>query len=265
MFADLIYTKSSTDHVASIVINRPATLNAMTGYTMNELVKAFEDAARDDNVGVVLLSGAGSNFSSGGDLNWERETLKEGSFDVSSMVLVDAMRHCLKPVIAVVRGYAVGGGNWLAAFCDLTLASSDAIFGQNGPRVGSPAEGLQVSHLAHLVGEKKAREMWMLCRRYSAAEALEMGLVNAVAEPDDLETLVEQWCSEITKLSPSVLRIVKASFESNLDVFRDSTIDHWRRLVAPAFLTSGESREGQDAFLEKRTPDFWRFLEESRS
>jgi dihydroxynaphthoic acid synthetase len=258
-FTDIIYEHNLDTHVARVVINRPRSRNAFTPHTMKEMVQAFAHAAQQPRIGVVILTGAEGTFCSGGDINWERETLAQGGFDTSTFVLNDALRHCLKPIVAVVEGFAVGGGNWLAAFCDMTIASSTALFGQNGPRVGSPAEGLQVAYLSRVIGEKKAREFWMLCRRYTAQQALELGLVNSVVEPEALEAEVDQWCSEILQLSPTVLKLVKATFERSVDGLRDTTIEHWRQLIAPDYLTSGEAREGQTAFLEKRAPDFWQY------
>lgn len=184
-YADILYDKKG--QLARITINRPRQYNAFTGDTLKELMLAFEDAAADEEVGVVVLTGAGDKaFCAGGDVNWEkggglrRQVLEPYMLHVS-------VSRCPKPVIARVNGYAIGGGNHLAYFCDFTIAAEHAIFGQNGPRVGSPAGGPIVSYLAHMIGQKRAREMWMLCRRYSAQQALVMGLVNAVVPLDKLD------------------------------------------------------------------------------
>ena len=170
------------------------------------------------------------------------------------------VRHCGKPVIAAVKGYAIGMGNHLAYCCDLTIAADNAIFGQNGPRVGSPAEGWIVGYAARVVGAKKAREMWMLCRRYKAEEALAMGLCNVVVPLDELDSEVEKWCGEILSLSPTCLKVVKASFDADIDYFRAPSPNHFQMMLAPDYFSTEESKEGASAFLEKLKPDFMQFL-----
>jgi 1,4-dihydroxy-2-naphthoyl-CoA synthase len=150
-------------------------------------------------------------------------------------------------------------GNHLAYFCDVTIAADNAIFGQNGPRVGSPAEGWLITYAQRVLGTKKAREMWMFCRQYTAQEALEMGLVNVVVPLNKFDEEVDKWCQEILSLSPTCLKIVKASFESDIDYLRDPSPNHFQRMLAPDFFQSSESKEGQNAFLEKRKPDFMQF------
>ena len=255
-FEDLIY--GYDDHVATITINRPKTLNSLTGQTRAELVAAIDRAAHDRRVGVIVLTGAGDRaFSSGGDVKWEKEGgLARRHVSISPRSVHEAIRHAGKPVIAAVKGYAIGMGNHLAYYCDLTIAADNAIFGQNGPRVGSPAEGYPVALLQRVVGAKKAREMWYLCRRYSAAEALELGLVNAVVPLAELDAEVRKWCDEILRGSPTCLSILKASFEADIDALRDTSPNHFQRLLAPDFHDIGEDKEGQDAFFEKRPPDF---------
>jgi 2-ketocyclohexanecarboxyl-CoA hydrolase len=164
----------------------------------------------------------------------------------------------LKPVIARVNGYSVGGGNHLAYFCDFTIASEKATFAQVGPRVGSPASGHWVSYLTHVVGAKKAKEIWMLCRRYSAQEALEMGLVNTVVPHEELDAEVDRWCEELMQKSPACLKILKASFREVFQALRQPRRD-WVGEIAPDFYASGEPDEGKTAFLERREPDFSRF------
>ncbi len=258
-FEDLLY--ETKDGVATITINRPKTLNALRGITMAELAAAIEFAGRDISVGVIILTGAGDRaFSSGGDVKWEKEGgLAERHMTVNPRNVHEAVRHSGKPVIAVVRGYAIGMGNHLAYCCDLTIAADNAIFGQNGPRVASPAEGWIVSYSARVVGAKKAREMWMLCRRYPAEEALAMGLCNVVVPLDQLDAEVRKWCEEILALSPTCLRIVKASFDYDIDYLRDPAPNHFQMMIAPDYFDTPESKEGASAFLEKRPPDFMQF------
>ena len=258
-FEDLLYAVRR--HVATITINRPKTLNSLTGHTMAELVEAIETAARDRRVGVIVLTGAGDRaFSSGGDVKWEQEGgLARRHVAITPRAVHEAVRHAGKPVIAAVKGYAIGMGNHLAYYCDITICADNAVFGQNGPRVGSPAEGYPVALLQRVVGAKKAREMWYLCRRYSAEQALELGLVNAVVPLARLDAEVRKWCDEILLGSPTCLKILKASFESDIDYLRDTSPHHHQRMLAPDFHDTGEDKEGQNAFFEKRPPDFNRF------
>ena len=258
-FEDLLYQVRR--NVATITINRPKTLNSLTGATMRELVEALDAAGRDAKVGVIVLTGAGDRaFSSGGDVNWEKQGgLARRHVETSPRAVHEAIRHAGKPVIAAVKGYAIGMGNHLAYYCDLTIAADNAIFGQNGPRVGSPAEGYPVALLQRVVGTKKAREMWMLCRRYSAEDALEMGLVNVVVPLAKFDAEVRKWCGEILALSPTCLKILKTSFEADIDYLRDTSPHHFQRTIAPDYHDTEEAREGPDAFLAKRPPDFNRF------
>ena len=260
-FADILYAVE--DGVARITINRPETYNAYTGHTLNELREAYELVARDSNVGVVVLTGAGHKaFCAGGDVNWEAAgSLENRKADDQVRALYAAMRQCWKPTIARVNGYAIGGGNHLAYLCDLTVAAETAIFGQNGPRVASPAQGWYVSYLVRVVGAKRAREIWMLCRRYTAQQALEWGLANAVVPLLELDAEIQRWCSEILALSPTVIKTLKRSFDDEYlrlrehEDSRDYLVE-----VNPRFWESGEQSEGAAAFLEKRRPDFspWR-------
>jgi len=254
-FTDILY--SVTEGVARITINRPESLNSFTGHTMIEMSQAIDLAIADRSVGVLVLTGAGDRaFSSGGDIRWETAgNLQDFDFSLGLQVI-----NCPKPVIARVNGYAIGGGNHLAYCCDLTIASENATFGQNGPRVGSPAGGYFVAHLAGVIGHKRAREMWMLCRRYNAQQALAWGLVNAVVPLDKLDAEVDRWCREILTLSPSVLKMVKASLRKTMEPYLNCNVSDLIREAAPDLLTNGEQAEGRDAFLEKRAPDFsaWR-------
>ncbi len=251
---DIIYEK--TNGVARITINRPKSYNAFTGVTLREMTEALTDASTDHSVGVVVLTGAGDKaFCAGGDVKWEAD----GGLKGQPYSFNDALGRCLKPVIARVNGYAIGGGNHLAYFCDFTIAAEHAIFGQNGARVGSPACGAIVNFLARQVGHKRAREMWLLCRRYSAKQMLDWGLVNAVVPYEKLDEEVQKWCGEILALSPTCLKVMKASFESELDDLR-GTGHRTVEMIAPNYFDSGEQQEGAAAFLEKRKPDFskWR-------
>lgn len=255
-FEDLLYEVN--DNVAKITINRPKSLNALTNVTMWELATAIERAGMDREVGVIVITGAGDRaFSAGGDVKWEKEGgLAKRHMEFNPRTVHEAIRHCGKPVIAAVRGYAIGMGNHLAYFCDLTIAADNAIFGQNGPRVGSPAEGYVVSYAIRVLGAKKARELWMMCRKYNAQQALEMGLVNTVVPLDKLDEEVDTWCKELLALSPTCLKIVKATFDSDIDYLRDPAPNHFQRMMAPNYHDTGEPKEGQNAFLEKRKPDF---------
>ena len=256
-YTDLLFDVS--DHIARITINRPEVLNALRRQTVEELIEALHRCARDDSVGVVVLTGAGERaFCSGGDLKWEASGGIEENYD-RYLDFHSALRHCLKPIIARINGYAIGGGHHLAYFCDLSLAADHAIFGQNGPRVGSPIDGFIASYLVRVVGAKRAREIWYLCRRYTAAQALEWGLVNAVVPLADLDAEVDRWCQELLEISPTCLKILKASFEREYEYLRDQPFSI-QRMVAPRFVDSEEIREGQRAFFEKRKHDFRKFL-----
>ncbi len=252
-FHDVIYHKA--DGVARITINRPETYNAFTDITLREINAALEDAKADREVGVVVITGSGRYaFCSGGDVFWEAQ----GGLERIPFNINDRIGQCLKPVIARVNGYAIGAGNHMAYHCDFTIAAEHAIFGQNGPRVGSPASGETVSFLSHVVGHKRAREMWMLCRRYTAWQAYEWGLANAVVPYEKLDEEVERWCRELLALSPTCLKILKASYEAEFDYLRGAG-DKIRSLVAPHYFRTGEQQEGAAAFLERRAPDFARW------
>lgn len=247
------------DHVARITINRPKSYNAFTGDTLNELTLAIEEAGAAPEIGVVVLTGAGDKaFCAGGDVAWEKKGGKDRPI-LQPYNLHVTIARCPKPVIARVNGYAIGAGNHMAFFCDLTIASDNAIFGQNGPRVGSPGADPLMSYLARVIGHKRAREMWMLCRKYSAKQALDWGLVNAVVPLADLDAEVDKWCNEILDLSPTVLRVVKSAFvKEHEDLFGQGDSSR-RQLVPPEFWTT-EQKEGTTAFAEKRKPNFRQFL-----
>jgi naphthoate synthase len=257
-FSDLVYEKKFHTEldggVARILVNRPHRLNAFTANTMDEMFRAFYDASHDPMVGVVVLGGAGDHFGVGGDVEWEQWGLREQFYwRYAPNRLV---RMCRKPVIAMVKGYCIGGSHHLAYCCDFTIAADNAIFGQNGPRVASPADGYIIPYLVRVVGAKRAREIWMLCRRYDASQALAMGLVNRVVPLERLEEEVDRWCEELLSLSPSCLEVLKASFDWELDTMPQlGTIVNW---LHHDFFERGEAREGPQAFLEKRKPQFWR-------
>jgi naphthoate synthase/2-ketocyclohexanecarboxyl-CoA hydrolase len=244
--------------VARVLMNRPEVMNAFTiDHTalMNEAVRA---ANVDPTIGVIVISGAGDHFGVGGDVRWEAEGgLRPEQLRVpASGSINEVIGNVLKPVIAAVKGYCIGGSNHLAYFCDFTIAADTAIFGQNGPRVASPAHGEIVSMLAHVVGLKRAKEIWMLCRQYTAQQALEMGLCNAVVPLDRLEAEVDQWCDELLNLMPECLAIVKQSFE---EVGSNLHAEYGRLLgmIAPDFHDRPGVKEAQQAFFERRTPNFW--------
>ena len=252
-YEDILYEK--TGHIARITFNRPRYLNAMRGQTMTEFIDACHDAAHDHQIGVVVVTGAGNRaFSSGGDVKWERD-IGAGVNWGPQIDFYRCVRLIPKPVIAVVRGYCIGGANVLAALCDLTIASETALFGQVGPRMGS-FNALGTAYLSRVVGEKKAKEMWFLCKQYNAKEALEMGLVNKVVPDDKLEAEVNAWCEEILKLSPSALSAVKLHF--NADSERLMAMMDIGMHAVGLYQSGPEAQEGLNAFLEKRTPDFWK-------
>ena len=260
-FRDILYNKHHRVRGAAwITINRPQAMNAFTGDTLTEMAQAMDDACSDPEVGVVVITGAGDRaFCAGGDVRWLQSVQQEGARAPAPQDPHFGLEDCLKPVIARVNGYAVGGGNHLAYFCDFTIASDNAAFMQVGPKVGSPASGYIVANLTHVIGAKKAKEMWMMCRRYTASEALNMGLVNAVVPPDRLDAEVDRWCTELLQKSPSCLKILKASFRMVYEPMREASARSWVKEIAPDFYRSGEADEGKNAFLERRETDFSRF------
>jgi len=249
------------DYVATITINRPKVLNAFTGDNIKEIETLLANAINDGKVGVIVLTGAGERaFCVGGDINWEkgsggRSGLQDLDFRFDRMIV-----ECPKPVIARVNGYAIGGGHHIAYFCDFTVAADHAIFGQNGPRVGSPAGGYIVAHAANVLGHKRARELWMLCRRYTAQQALEWGLANSVVPMAKLDEEVRKYCDELLSVSPTCLKILKRSFYYHMDPIMGRDMNEMIKEVAPGFFSTGEQQEGASAFLAKRKPDFspWR-------
>lgn len=256
VFQDILTSKRGG--IAKIAINRPEVRNAFRARTVDELIAAFQDAWDDPSVGVVVLTGTGEKaFCSGGDQK-AREGAGYGGMRGGAVEHLHAMiRNIPKPVIAAVNGYAIGGGHVLHVLCDLSIASDRAVFGQVGPRVGSVDPGYGTAYLARVVGEKKAREIWMLCRQYGAQEALEMGLVNKVVPQEALEEEVERWCSELLARSPTALALVKSSMNADSDAI--GGIGKLGFQALHLFYATAEAAEGKSAFLEKRPVDFARF------
>jgi 2-ketocyclohexanecarboxyl-CoA hydrolase len=255
-YQDLLY--SVRDHVAILTINRPQVLNAFRAKTCEELVQAFSRAGYDREVGAIVLCGAGERaFCTGGDQSGGHEGGYGGNRGVLGMPIDEVhsvIRDVPKPVVAKVRGYAIGGGNVLATLCDLTIASESAIFGQVGPRMGSVDPGFGTAYLARVIGEKKAREMWYLCRRYSAQEALAMGLVNRVVPDAQLDAEVDAWCAELVKKSPTAIALAKRSFNADTEQIRG--IGGLGMLGVALYYGTEESKEGGAALREKREPEF---------
>ena len=254
-FKDIVYEKRPG--VARVTINRPEAYNAFTTSTQDELIAAFEDAASDATVGVVVFTGAGDKaFCTGGDAKEARAGYRKGMLEKDLMVKT-LIREMPKPVIAAVNGYAIGGGQVYQQICDLSIASENAIFGQVGPLVGSFDPGLGVVDLMTVVGEKKAREIWYLCRRYTAREALEMGLVNKVVQGDKLEEEVDRWCDEILEKSPGAIAGVKACFNAATTYMRG--IEAVSAQYLWKYYASDEAEHWKSAFWQKKKPDWQRF------
>ncbi|MCH9045659.1 MAG: 1,4-dihydroxy-2-naphthoyl-CoA synthase [SAR324 cluster bacterium] len=258
-YEDILFSKE--DGIATVTLNRPQVYNAFRPLTIDEMLRAFEDAWYDETVGVIVLTGADGNFCTGGDQKIRGD---EGYVDHRGQVprlqvrhLHRMIREVPKPVIAAVDGWCVGGGHVLHLLCDLTIASDRAQFGQTGPRVGSFDAGFGTILLARIVGEKKAREIWFLCEFYSAQEALQMGLVNKVVPQAQLAAETDDWCRKILSRSPTALRFLKASFNADTDhVYGLQAIAHG---ATHLFYGSEEGKEGREAWKAKREPDFSRF------
>jgi naphthoate synthase len=263
-YEDILYHKA--DGIAKITINRPHKRNAFRPKTIFELYEAFIDAREDPSIGVILLTGAGPHtdgkyaFCSGGDQSIRGEAGYIGEDGVPRLNVLDLqrlIRTIPKVVIALVAGYAIGGGHVLHLICDLSIAAENAVFGQTGPKVGSFDAGFGASYLARVVGQKKAREIWFLCRQYSAQEALDMGLVNTVVPIEQLETEGIQWAQEILQKSPLAIRCLKAAFNADCD--GQAGIQELAGNATMLYYMVEESAEGKNAFLEKREPDFRQF------
>ena len=263
-YSDIIYEKM--DGIAKITINRPEVRNAFRPETVIEMYEAFSDAREDNTIGVILLTGAGPAkdgkyaFSSGGDQRIRGDKgykSKEGTQSLNVLDLQKLIRSIPKVVIALVAGYAIGGGHVLHVVCDLTIAADNAIFGQTGPKVGSFDGGFGSSYLARIVGQKRAREIWYLCKQYSATEAEAMGLVNKVVPVDKLEEEGVTWANQILQHSPMAIRVLKSGFNAELD--GQAGIQELAGNATLLYYMSEEAQEGKKAYLEKRKPDFKKF------
>lgn len=259
-YEDIRYEKSG-DGIAKVTINRPEVRNAFRPETVTEMRVAFADARDDPEVGVVILTGEGTQaFCSGGD---QRVRGHGGYVDgggVPRLNVLDLQRDIRvlpKPVIAMIAGYAIGGGHVLHLLCDLSIAAENARFGQTGPHVGSFDGGWGASYMARIVGQKKAREIWFLCRQYTAREALEMGLVNTVVSLDQLEEETLKWCREILANSPLAIRLMKAALNADCD--GQAGLQAFAGDATLLYYLTDEAKEGRNAFVEKRDPDFSRF------
>lgn len=255
-FSDILYHKYSG--IAKITINRPEVRNAFRPLTVKEMQIAFEDARMDPSIGVVILTGYGKDaFCSGGD---QKIREKDGYADeegVSSLHVLDLqkqIRSFPKVTIAMISGYAIGGGHVLHLICDLSIAADNAIFGQTGPKVGSFDGGFGAGYLARIVGQKKAREIWFLCKQYSAEEALSMGLINAIAPYEELESTTLDWSQRILRYSPLAIRCLKSSFNAELD--GQAGIQELAGNATLLYYATQEAQTGKNAFLEKKLPDF---------
>jgi naphthoate synthase len=260
-YDDIVY-ETSPDGIAKITINRPEVHNAFRPQTLIEVDRALMAAREDESVGAIILTGAGDRaFCSGGDQRvrgdsgYQLDEHATGRFHVTDLHV--AMRRCPKPIVAMVAGWAIGGGHVLHLVCDLTIAADNAVFGQVGPKVGSFDGGYGSSILADLVGPKKAKEIWFLCRQYDAQEALAMGLINTVVPLENLERETVSWCREMLALSPRALRMSKLSFHAHEDGYAGiQQLAHDANLL---FYGTEEAQEGREAYKAKRTPDFTRF------
>ncbi len=258
-YTDILYEQA--EGMAKITINRPEVRNAFRPETIIELIDAFAHARDDAGVGVVLFTGAGQEaFCSGGDQRVRGDAGYVGADRIPRLNVLDLqrlIRTVPKPVIAVVAGYAIGGGHVLHVVCDLTIAADNAIFGQTGPKVGSFDAGYGSTYLARIVGHKRAREFWYLCRQYTAEQAVAMGLVNAVVPLDRLEEEAIIWAKEILEKSPMALRVLKAAFNADTDGL--AGLQQLGGDATLLYYLSDEAKEGRDAFLQKRRPNFGKF------
>jgi naphthoate synthase len=258
-FTDIKYEKA--EGIAKITINRPQVRNAFRPLTVQEMSAALADAREDAAIGVIILCGAGDKaFCSGGDQKIRGTSGYADEEGVNRLNVLDFQRQirtCPKPVIAMVAGYAIGGGHVLHLMCDLTIAAENAVFGQTGPKVGSFDGGYGASYMARIVGQKKAREIWFLCRQYNARQALDMGLVNTVVPLEKLEEETVRWCREILANSPTAIRCLKAALNADCD--GQAGLQELAGCATMLFYQTGEAQEGKQAFLEKRAPDFSKF------
>jgi len=263
-FTDILYQHGSntTSGIAKITINRPEVRNAFRPETINELIEAFHHAHHDSSIGVIILTGAGElAFCAGGDQRVRGDDGgykdAQGTHHLNVLELQRQIRTLPKPVVAMVAGYAIGGGHVLHLLCDLTIAADNARFGQTGPKVGSFDAGLGAGIMARTIGIKKAKEIWFLCRQYDAQQALDMGLVNTVVSLEQLEAETIRWCQEMLQHSPTALRVLKSSFNADTDGL--SGIQELAGNTTALFYMTEEGQEGRNAFIEKRTPNFSTF------
>ncbi len=258
-FTDIKYHKA--EGIAKITINRPEVRNAFRPLTVVEMGKALQDARDDQEIGAIILTGEGKEaFCSGGDQRIRGDAGYADHQGVHRLNVLDFQRQirtCPKPVVAMVSGFAIGGGHVLHIVCDLTIAADNAVFGQVGPKVGSFDGGFGSSYLARLVGQKKAREIWFLCRRYSAQEALDMGLINVVVPYEELEETTVTWCREMLQHSPLALRCLKSALNADCD--GQTGLQELAGNATLLYYMTEEAQEGHQAFLERRRPDFTRF------
>lgn len=258
-YEDILYDKA--DGIAKITINRPEVRNAFRPLTVQEMSHALQEAREDASIGVIILTGQGKEaFCSGGDQRIRKEAGYRDEEGVQRLNVLDLQRQirtCPKPVIAQVAGFAIGGGHVLHIVCDLTIAADNAIFGQTGPKVGSFDGGFGASYLSRLVGQKKAREIWFLCKRYTAAEALAMGLINHVVPYEELEATTIEWCKKILEHSPLAIRCLKSALNADCD--GQTGLQELAGNATLLYYMTEEAQEGHKAFLEKRKPDFNKF------
>lgn len=258
-YSDITY--HTYDGIAKITINRPHVRNAFRPLTVKEMSSALEEARQDPGIGVIILTGEGKDaFCSGGDQKIRGISGYSDEKGIDRLNVLDfqrQMRSCPKPIVAMVAGYAIGGGHVLHVLCDLTIAAENAIFGQTGPRVGSFDGGYGTSYLSRIVGQKKAKEIWFLCKQYSAKEALDMGLVNCVVPLDELEKTTVDWCKKMLQHSPMALRCLKAAFNADCD--GQAGVQELAGNATLLFYMTEEGQEGKNAFIEKRAPNFSKF------
>ena len=258
-YSDIIFEKA--EGIGKLTINRPEVRNAFRPQTLSQLIEAFNICREDPEIGVVILTGAGDKaFCSGGDQRVRGEGGYVGDDGVPRLNALDlqqVIKYLPIPVIAMVAGYAIGGGHVLHMLCDLTIAADNARFGQTGPRVGSFDAGWGATYMARIVGHKKAREIWYLCRQYNAQEALDMGLVNTVVPLERLEEETVQWCKEILEKSPIAIRFLKSAFNADTDGL--AGLQELAGNATMLYYMTEEGKEGKNAYLEKRKPDFSKF------
>ena len=261
-YQEILYHKSA-EGIAKITINRPHVRNAFTPLTVREMQKALDDARDDINTGTIILTGQGDlAFCSGGDQKIRGDAgykdQDTGHLRLNVLDFQRQIRTCPKPIVAMVAGYAIGGGHVLHLMCDLTIAAENAVFGQTGPKVGSFDGGYGSSYLARIVGQKKAREIWFLCRQYNAEQALEMGLVNTVVPLEQLEEETVAWCRQMLQHSPTALRCLKAAMNADCD--GQAGLQELAGAATLLFYQTEEGQEGRNAYVEKRPPDFGKFV-----